>query len=131
MNVQNNTAWENGGRNYAFYSHVAFVLANNASLPNASILLASEVVQQRNSWNVGATVDAADFVSLDYSGAAGPRLADGSLPTLSFLKLVAGSDLVDKGVDVGLPYSGSAPDLGAYEASAALPAPSGLRIVSP
>jgi hypothetical protein len=30
---------------------------------------------------------------------------------------VAGSDLIDKGVDVGLPYTGSAPDLGAFEFS--------------
>jgi hypothetical protein len=29
--------------------------------------------------------------------------------------LVAGSDLIDKGVDVGIPYNGAAPDLGAYE----------------
>ena len=31
------------------------------------------------------------------------------------MKLVAGSDLIDKGIDVGLPFNGSAPDLGAFE----------------
>jgi chitinase len=67
------------------------------------------------------TVSAADFVSLDFSGATGQRNADGSLPTINFLKLAAGSNLIDKGVDVGLPYSGSAPDLGAYEYSATTP----------
>jgi chitin-binding protein len=33
------------------------------------------------------------------------------------LRLAAGSTLIDKGVNVGLPYSGSAPDLGAFETS--------------
>jgi hypothetical protein len=71
-------------------------------------------------------------MSLDYSGAAGPRNADGSLPTINFLKLAAGSDLIDKGVNVGLPYNGTAPDLGAYEWSAGtLPPPSNLQILIP
>jgi hypothetical protein len=46
-----------------------------------------------------------------------PREPDGSLPANGFARLVAGSDLIDKGVDVGLPYTGSAPDLGAFEFS--------------
>ncbi len=115
MNVFNNTGYENA-TNFSFWDPVAFVLKNNLSLPNSSVYIpATQVVQSNNSWNLGVTVDSTDFQSLDYSGATGPRNADGSLPTLNFLKLVAGSDLIDKGVDVGLPYSGSAPDLGAYE----------------
>jgi hypothetical protein len=44
------------------------------------------------------------------------READGSLPSLPFLKLDPGNlRMIDRGVDVGLPYVGSAPDLGAYE----------------
>ena len=31
------------------------------------------------------------------------------------LRLQSGSPAIDAGVDVGLPYSGSAPDIGAYE----------------
>jgi hypothetical protein len=31
------------------------------------------------------------------------------------MKLQSDSDLIDKGVDVGLPFNGSAPDLGAFE----------------
>ena len=49
------------------------------------------------------------------TGVDGPRLADGSLPDLDFLKLSPDSDLIDAGVNVGLPYNGSAPDLGAFE----------------
>jgi hypothetical protein len=37
------------------------------------------------------------------------------LPDVTFFHLKAGSDLIDKGVDVGLPFNGSAPDLGVFE----------------
>jgi hypothetical protein len=131
MNLFNNTSWDNGNRNFSFYTHVAFVLKNNLSFPNSLIFIsASEVVQQNNSWNLAVTVDSLDFVSLDYSGATGPRDIDGSLPVINFLKLSAGSDLIGKGVNVGLPYNGSAPDLGAYEYGGSLPPPTDLRIVS-
>jgi Right handed beta helix region len=50
-----------------------------------------------------------------FAGMAGARGADGSLPTRPFLRLAAGSPLVDKGTDVGLPFSGKAPDLGCFE----------------
>ena len=130
MNVFNNTSWDNGGRNFSFYTHVAFVLKNNLSYPSTWInITAAEVVQLNNSWNLSVSVDATDFVSLDYSGAAGPRNADGTLPAIGFLKLTAASDLIDKGVNVGLPFSGGAPDLGAYEYGGSLPAPTGLKVV--
>jgi len=44
-----------------------------------------------------------------------PRNSDGSLPNIDFMKLVSGSDLIDKGIDVELPFNGIAPDLGAFE----------------
>jgi hypothetical protein len=47
--------------------------------------------------------------------ALAPRLADGSLPSIDFMRLASTSHLINAGVDVGLPYNGSAPDLGAYE----------------
>jgi hypothetical protein len=49
------------------------------------------------------------------SGWDAPRQSDGSLPVLSHLRLAANSALIDKGTAVGLPFSGSAPDLGAFE----------------
>ncbi|WP_246083869.1 carbohydrate-binding protein, partial [Nonomuraea diastatica] len=49
------------------------------------------------------------------SGWDAPRQADGSLPVLPHLRLAANSTLIDKGTDVGLPYTGPAPDLGAFE----------------
>jgi hypothetical protein len=45
----------------------------------------------------------------------GSRQDDGSLPESNFLKLKEESDLIDAGTDVGLPFNGSAPDLGAFE----------------
>ena len=51
-----------------------------------------------------------------------PRQADGSLPNVDYARLVEGSDLIDAGTTklaVPIPYSGSAPDLGAFEYSPA------------
>jgi len=69
-----------------------------------------------------------DFVSLDdpsmtvtgkdlstIPGMLGPRNADGSLPYVDFLKLKKGSRAIDKGEDLGFPFVGDAPDLGAFE----------------
>ena len=69
-----------------------------------------------NSWN-GLTARAEDFLSLDPTIAQGPRQADGSLPESDFLRLAPGSNLIDAGVDVGLPFNGTAPDLGAFEST--------------
>jgi hypothetical protein len=48
-------------------------------------------------------------------GMLGPRNADGSLPYVDFLKLKEGSRAIDKGEDLGFPFVGKAPDLGAFE----------------
>jgi hypothetical protein len=70
---------------------------------------------KNNSWQLPVTADAQDFASLAETLALAPRQADGSLPMNDFARLVEGSDLIDKGVDVGLPFTGTAPDLGAFE----------------
>ncbi len=71
-------------------------------------------IQQNNSWNLPVTANAADYYDLTEAAAEAPRGPDGSLPRV-FARLVAGSDLIDRGVDVGLPFVGAAPDLGPYE----------------
>jgi hypothetical protein len=63
----------------------------------------------------GLSLTDKDFVSLDEAELAGPRQADGGLPAVGFLHPAAGGAMVDKGVDVGLPFRGAAPDLGAFE----------------
>ena len=50
-----------------------------------------------------------------FAGMASARQADGSLPVLPFLRLAANSQLIDKGTNVGLPFTGAAPDLGCFE----------------
>jgi hypothetical protein len=75
------------------------------------------------------TVTDADFLSVDETDAiaemTSARQADGSLPTITFLRLVAASDLVDAGKVVydengdALTYTGAAPDIGWSEYSSA------------
>jgi hypothetical protein len=70
-----------------------------------------------NSWDASpsVTITDADFISLDTSQLRGVRSKEGFLPGITFGILVKGSDLIDAGVDIGLPYSGTAPDIGAFE----------------
>jgi hypothetical protein len=56
-------------------------------------------------------------MSVDTAGVRGPRNADGNLPDITFMRLAQGSLFVDAGVNIGLPYNGIAPDLGAFESS--------------
>jgi len=42
-------------------------------------------------------------------------MKNGSLPTLNFLKLRVDSGMIDRGTNLGIPFSGAAPDLGACE----------------
>ncbi|MBN1308468.1 MAG: DUF4990 domain-containing protein [Chitinispirillaceae bacterium] len=124
----NNTAFNNRSSNFNMlgvsisgsdYSSANFgILRNNIAFTGTAIAngTGSGVDAANNSWDLsGVSVSNADFLSVDTAGIYGPRKTDGSLPDITFLKLAAGSDAIDKGVDVGLPYSGKAPDLGAYE----------------
>ena len=54
-------------------------------------------------------------MSLDDAVMLGPRKADGGLPEPNFLKPAQGSNLIDTGVDVGISFEGSAPDIGPFE----------------
>ncbi|HVX83793.1 MAG TPA: pectate lyase [Phycisphaerae bacterium] len=78
-----------------------------------------------NSFTLPLTVTAADFQSLDASQLTAARNPDGSLPDIAFLHLTPTSDLIDAGMDLGLPYAGPAPDLGAFE-STPVPEPATL-----
>jgi len=65
--------------------------------------------------NSGVTVDATDFLSTDEALLIAPRGLDGSLPITDFLRLKSTSDLINKGMNLGFAFSGSAPDFGAFE----------------
>ncbi|MBN1765187.1 MAG: right-handed parallel beta-helix repeat-containing protein [Sedimentisphaerales bacterium] len=112
--VYNCTSVMNGGTNYYFDEHSSsHVLRNNVSYL-ASVNIYDEIDDAYNSWN-GLTLDDLDFASLDSTGIDGPREPNGSLPILSFLRPCTGSQLIDVGIDVGLPFEPDAPDLGAFE----------------
>jgi len=103
--IYNNTAYHNGAYNFVNYT-VPNTLTNNLS---ASGTVAMNVaVHSYNSWNLGISNPV--FSSTDPASAG-------------FLRLGNGSPAIDAGTNVGLSYSGSAPDLGAYEAVGVAPAP--------
>jgi hypothetical protein len=120
----NCTSYNNGGANFSFFETptegtlLRNVFINNASLGAVLTNLAANSLQISNSWQI-ASVTAADFVSLDTVVATNVRNADCSLPTNSLFRIATGSDLIDRGINVGLPFNGSAPDLGAFEYGAA------------
>ncbi len=106
---------------------------NNVSFDNigCQAYVSGESVVSNNSYGLGASsnaicgpgaglawtsnVSAADFLSTDTTGVSGSRQADGSLPNINFMKLNTSSDLIDAGMNVGLPFAGNAPDRGACE----------------
>jgi Pel9A-like, right handed beta helix region len=121
--------------NFSFYetptagSPLPNLLINDVAFTGTPFNLDPTTVQITNSWQ-GFTVTAADFASIDTSQATNARNADFSLPDLPMLHLAAGSDLIDRAANVGLPYTGSAPDLGAYEFIPAAP-PRIITLVAP
>jgi hypothetical protein len=121
MTIYNCTSYNNG-YNYGFSnsSYGTLIIKNCASLATAkaNTLACKSVTQAYNTWNSGFSCATTDFVSLDYSVMLNPRQADGSLPEVTLLHLKSTSTMIDKGTNVGYAFSGTAPDLGAYEYSA-------------
>ncbi|MDM8002147.1 MAG: right-handed parallel beta-helix repeat-containing protein [Bacteroidota bacterium] len=87
----------------------------NCAELGGKVSIGAFAVQEKNSWLSPFVVTAADFRSTDPSGATGPRKSDGTLPHIEYMHLAAGSDLIDAGVNLGLPFAGTAPDLGCFE----------------
>lgn len=109
----------NDGRAYSFPNNSdirgANVFANNISLSSGSNTFGSGTVFKTNTWN-GIPVSVADFESVVVDSSKVDRNADGSLPYMGGLfRLVKNSGLIDKGTDIALPFSGLAPDVGAFE----------------
>ncbi|MDB6152932.1 MAG: Pectate lyase [Chthoniobacteraceae bacterium] len=124
----NNTAYRNGsnfnmlGRSVEKVSEdlpgIGHKLRNNLGYKGRTELsnlneTASDAAN--NYFNLPLQVDAADFAGLEEAELMKPRQANGDLPEIAFMHLVKGSDLIDRGLDAGLPFAGNAPDLGAFE----------------
>ncbi|MDT0644936.1 right-handed parallel beta-helix repeat-containing protein [Zunongwangia sp. F363] len=115
--LYNCSAYDNG-RNYAFSNTNSLdklTIKNSNVLGEVGSINATTLDVTNNSWMEGVESSVDDFESINYEELTGPRQEDGSLPDISFFHLNSDSDLIDAGVDVGLPYNGSAPDLGAFE----------------
>jgi hypothetical protein len=112
----NNISYRNKAWGWSFYGFdIPDVLRNNIAFGDGIEQLGSKRISDHNSWDGGVTVSSADFMSLDGTQLDDPRKPDGSLPDITFLKLVPGSDLIGAGVKVGLPFNGFNPDLGPFE----------------
>jgi hypothetical protein len=117
VTIFNCSAYDNG-RNYSFSNSnplAKLIIKNSNALGAYGTTLATVVDITNNSWQNGITVTADDFTSIDYTQLLGARKADGSLPDVTFFRLKADSDMINKGTDVGLPFNGTLPDLGAFE----------------
>jgi uncharacterized repeat protein (TIGR02059 family) len=151
MNIYNNIAYHNGYHGTGDFSagfwimhppnggntrELSRIFRNNISYATEkyNILVTSGALytHDHNSWDASpsVTVTDADFASVDETQLLRARKADGSLPDINFLHLVQGSDLINAGVDVGLPYVGNAPDLGAFETQIGSSPPAPLYLSS-
>jgi len=124
----NNTSYENGtqynmlatdptdstGVKVTLMGDKVHRMRNNIGYPNRNRDMEG-VDTASNSWDLMLTPEDSDFVSVSDTGHMGPRQADGSLPIIDFMRLSSTSQFIDAGVDVMLPFAGTAPDLGCYE----------------
>lgn len=97
------------------YGHV---LKNNLGMNGGKELDQIDRAQcevSHNSFDLGKLLTTRDVESLDETQLMRPRQANGDLPVIDFLKPSAGSPLMDAGVDVGRPFRGRKPDIGAIE----------------
>lgn len=120
MRVYNNTGYRNG-INFGFgnTSGGTLYIRNNLSYRTKtadSYVVLNVPANDHNSWQQGLTAAAADFISLDTTHILDARQSDGSYAPTSLMCLTATSALIDAGINVGLAYNGSAPDLGWREA---------------
>jgi hypothetical protein len=118
MTLYNCTGHDNDVDNYRINQVLAdgkVLILKNCAEYGSKISLGAFAVQEKNSWLSPFVVTAEDFRTLDPAGATAVRQSDGRLPYIDYMHLASGSDLIDAGVNVGLVYAGSAPDLGCFE----------------
>jgi hypothetical protein len=123
----NNTAFHNGinfnlqGRladNHTEVDGYGHKLRNNVSYQSRTDLAHADMAKcdiANNFWDLGLKLTDKDFQSVDEKELLQPRQKNGDLPVVRFLHPAEASPLLGRGVDVGLPFHGRAPDLGAFE----------------
>ena len=142
--MYNNTSYANG-INYSggkptdtFKNNLSYgaTALNAFGEPYECASMSNGIIESNNTWDWSSgypwftlskevTVTDADFVGITGNWVVdslylvdlftAPRQADGSLPAQRPLMLAPTSDLINAGVNVGIPYYGSAPDIGYSE----------------
>ena len=140
--LNNNTAYKNGTSGFVFdYGGVLAVVKNSVSYQNQiAPTFNSAVITEANSFRdieympAPSSISDSDFLNLDGTQLEAPRNDEGSLPEINFMHLATGSVLIDAGINVGLPFNGKAPDIGAFETPqqvVIVNQPPAIRISSP
>ncbi|MEI7728483.1 MAG: DUF4990 domain-containing protein [Verrucomicrobiota bacterium] len=123
----NNTGYRNGANfnmlcrladNHTDVPGHGHKLRNNLAFKGRSDLTQLDAAKSdaaNNSFTMDLKVTDQDFLSLDEAQLIKPRQPNGDLPVITLLHLADGSPLVGKGVDVGFPFHGPRPNLGAFE----------------
>lgn len=128
----NNTAWRNStnfnllgrkmdnrtdipGRGHRVENNLGYE-ARNAEVGQ---LDAGACTVDHNSFDPPIKLTPADFLGLVEADLTQPRRPDGGLPDVKLLHLAPTSAAIDRGVDVGRPFTGRTPDLGAFEGKGA------------
>lgn len=114
-NMVNRESPESQNINVNGYNHV---LKNNLGYganTETRYIDTSQNTLVHNSFDLGLVLSDNDFIGLDMSELMAPRNNDGSLPDIDFMHISPSSVIMDAGVDIGFPFYGSAPELGAFE----------------
>ncbi len=123
----NNTAWRNGvnfnmlGRlsdNRTDVDGFGHKLRNNLGYRGGAEIVRLDRARSdaaNNSFDMEIKPGEGDFLGLDETELLRPRQANGDLPEIRLLHPAPGGQLIDRGVDIGFPYRGARPDLGAFE----------------
>lgn len=97
--IHNNTSHNNGGHNFVLDETAD--TRNNLSI-GGSVSTKASSTYSHNSWNLGIT---------------DPRVMSTDPSNADYLSLSANSPAINAGVDVDLPFTGAAPDVGALQHS--------------
>lgn len=92
-------------RNNIFQGFSVASIANQAAQTQSNV-----VITHNDTWNTPAPTFAGSGVTMNNNLAVNP-----SFVSTSDFHLQSNSPVIDKGINVGLPYNGAAPDMGAYE----------------
>ncbi len=100
VTFQNDTSYANHGYGFDLSAGTAQNNLSNANYRGDFASWGANNTAQNNSWQLG--IANAGFASTDATNA-------------KFLSLASGSAAIDAGIDIGQPFTGSAPDLGALQ----------------